>query len=165
MKKVSFHNFDSEYVDSIHRIYAYYVENSVVTFDINAPTKREIEEKFLTIAEKKHPIIIAKIDSKIVGFAYASTYRPRPAYRFSCENAIYIDKNMLRQKIGSFLLAELIERAKQFGFKQMIAIITKGTESSIALHKKFGFVIRGEFPKLGYKFGKWHDIVHMQREL
>ncbi len=165
MQKASLHNFDSEYIDSIYKIYSYYVENSVVTFDIKAPSKEKIKEKFLAIAEKKHPIIIAKTDEKIVGFAYASTYRPRPAYRFSCENAIYVDKNMLGQKIGSLLLAELIERARQFGFKQMIAIITKGTESSIALHKKFGFVIRGEFPKLGYKFGKWHDIVHMQREL
>ncbi len=157
--------FEKTDVPDIHKIYSYYVNNSVVTFDIDAPSEKAIEKKYFDIAKKDHPIIIAQVDNEVVGFAYASNFRPRPAYRFTCENAIYIDNNMVGRGIGDLLLAELLKQAKDFGFNQMIAIVTASANSSIKLHKKHGFEILGEFPELGYKFDKWHSIIHMQRKL
>jgi len=152
-------------ISVIRNIYGYYVKNSAVTFELEVPSEKQIFEKFEIMQKANHPIIIATINNEIVGFAYASTYRPREAYRFTCENAIYIDKDMRGIGLGDLLLGELLKQAKEFGFNQMIAIVTAGTDASIALHKKHGFEILGEFPELGYKFEKWHNITHMQKKL
>ncbi len=152
-------------IAAIRKIYSYYVKNSAVTFDIEMPSKKAIEEKYQNIAKQGHPIIIAKIDKKLVGFAYASSFRPRPAYRFTCENAIYVDRNMTGKGVGNLLMAELLKQAKNFGFKQMIAIITAGTNASIALHKKHGFEINGTLNDVGYKFDQWYSIILMQKRL
>ncbi len=164
-EKIILRSFEKTDILDIHKIYSYYVKTSVVTFDLDAPSEQEIKDKYSDIAKKGHPIIIAEIDNKVAGFAYASNFRPRPAYRFTCENAIYIDNNMIGRGIGDLLLSELLKQAKDFGFNQMIAIVTASANSSINLHKKHGFKILGEFPELGYKFDKWHNIIHMQRKL
>jgi len=158
-------SFTKDDIAAITKIYAYYVENSAVSFDLVAPSEAEIAKKYLDMVAQNHPLIIAEIDGMVVGFAYASSYRPRPAYRFTCENSIYIDPNMRDRGLGKLLMSELLKQAKQVGFNQMIAIITSDTGASIALHKKYGFKILGEFPQLGYKFDKWHDIIHMQKKL
>ncbi len=163
--KTILRKFKHDDIEQIHKIYSYYVKNSVVTFDIEAPSKEQIYEKYLAIEQKGHPIIVAELNNNIVGFTYASTYRPRPAYRFTCEDAIYVEKQMHGHGIGSLLMDCLIKEAKNFGFKQMVAIITSSAGPSIALHKKHGFSIKGEFPNVGYKFDKWHSIIHMQRQL
>ncbi len=152
-------------ISVIRNIYGYYVKNSPVTFELEEPSEKQLFKKFEAMKEVGHPIVIATINNEIVGFAYASIYRPREAYRFTCENAIYIDKNRVGRGIGDKLLGKLLKQAKEFGFNQMIAIVTAGTDASIVLHKKHGFEILGEFPELGYKFEEWHDITHMQRKL
>lgn len=164
-EKITLRSFEKTDVPDIHKIYSYYVKTSVVTFDIDAPSEKAIDKKYSNIADKGHPIIIAEIDNEVVGFAYASNFRPRPAYRFTCENAIYVDNNVRGKGIGGLLLAELLKQAKDFGFNQMIAIVTASASPSIKLHKKHGFKILGEFPELGYKFDKWHNIIHMQKRL
>ncbi|MCF6325949.1 MAG: N-acetyltransferase family protein [Devosiaceae bacterium] len=165
MTSIILRPYSSKDAPALSDIYSHYVENSVVTFDLDAPDSGQIDKKFLAIAQKGHPLIVAQANDEIVGFAYASYYRERPAYRFTCENAIYLSPDHLGKGLGSRLLSELIENSKQFGFKQMVAIITLGTANSIALHKKHGFEILGEFPELGYKFDTWHGIVHMQKKL
>jgi phosphinothricin acetyltransferase len=164
-EKIILRPFIKADVAAICKIYAYYVENSAVTFELDAPSQDEIFEKFSEINNLAHPIIIAQIDERVIGFAYASTFRPRAAYRFTAENAIYIDKRMHGKGLGSMLLAELLKQSKAYGFNQMVAIITAGTDASIALHEKYGFEILGRLPELGYKFEKWHDIIHMQKKL
>jgi len=149
----------------ITAIYAHYVKNSVVTFDIEAPDIGQMAKKFALLEKAGHPVIIAQHQDEVVGFAYASTFRPRPAYRFTCEDAIYLAPDMVGRGLGSRLLGELVEKARVFGFNQMVAIITANAANSIALHKKHGFEIYGQFPELGYKFNRWHDIVHMQKKL
>ncbi len=157
--------FQKNDIATITAIYAHYVKTSPVTFDIEAPDADQMAEKFARLQKAGHPLIIAQHQDQIAGFAYASSYRERPAYRFTCEDAIYLAPDMVGFGLGSLLLGELVKRARAFGFNQMIAIITDGTDNSIGLHKKHGFEIFGRFPELGYKFNRWHDTVHMQKKL
>ncbi len=150
---------------AIRDIYAHYVRNTSITFELDVPSLEQMAQRLETITGRGHPLIVARWNERIVGYAYASTYRPRPAYRFTCENAIYLDHTMTGKGFGSQLFDRLIRDAQDKGFNQMVAIITSGTTGSIALHKKFGFRILGQFPELGYKFDRWHDITHMQRKL
>jgi len=150
---------------ALSAIYGHYVKNSVVTFDLDVPDAGQIEKKFSAFVQKGLPLIVAEIGGEVAGFAYASYYRERPAYRFTCENAIYLSPDHLGKGFGDRLLDELLKKSRQFGFKQMVAIITLGTANSIALHKKHGFEILGEFPDLGFKFDNWHGIIHMQKKL
>ncbi|VAW18154.1 hypothetical protein MNBD_ALPHA11-2255 [hydrothermal vent metagenome] len=165
MTSIILRPYSSSDAPALSVIYAHYVKNSVVTFDLDAPDANQIERKFSAIAQMGHPLVIAEIGDEVVGFAYATYYRERPAYRFTCENAIYLSPDHLGKGFGSRLLGELLKKSKQFGFKQMVAIITLGTANSIALHKKHGFEILGEFPDLGFKFDSWHGIIHMQKKL
>lgn len=165
-------DYTSRDAPAITKIYAHYVNTGVVSFDLEAPDVEHMKEKLRTIYRARRPLIIAQIDDEVVGYAYASTYRTRPAYRFTCEHAIYLDPTKSGKGTGSQLFAELIKRCQQFGYNQMIAIITNGsgeyasnTASSVALHKKFGFETLGEFPELGYKFDLWHGVIHMQKKL
>lgn len=147
------------------RIYAHYVANSTVTFDEEAPTEAGMAQKFSAMTDLGHPVIVAEQDGQVRGFAYASTYRPRRAYRFTCEDTLYLDHKATGNGIGSLLMQELIIEAQSFGFKQMIGVIEASAQSSIALHKKFGFEIVGRNNDVGFKFERWHSTIHMQRAL
>ena len=150
---------------ALRNIYAHYVLNTSITFELEVPSASQMHEKFNAISRAGHPLIIARQNDRIIGYAYASTYRPRPAYRFTCENSIYLDHTLTGNGLGSSLFSRLLEESRNFGFNQMVAIITSGTQGSVALHKKFGFEILGQFPELGFKFNRWHDIIHMQRKI
>lgn len=152
-------------VPAITDIYAHYVRNSVVTFDTEPPSEAAIAEKYGRLSEKGYPVVIAERGDEVLGYSYASAFRPRPAYRFTCEDTVYLAPEETRRGVGSALLEQLIIETQAAGFKQMIAVITAGTTASIALHEKFGFKRLGQFPRLGYKFDRWLDIVHMQRGL
>lgn len=146
-------------------IYAHYVRTSVATFDFEPLTQGTIAEKFAVMASKGHPVLIAEKDGKVSGYAYASEYRPRPGYRFTCEDTIYLHPDHLGQGLGSHLLGELIAAAREFGFKQMLGVIASEIEASVRLHQKHGFTIAGRYPNIGHKFGRWVEIVHLQRAL
>jgi L-amino acid N-acyltransferase YncA len=152
-------------VPAITAIYAHYVDTSVATFDTEAPGETYIADKFGHMVEAGHPVVVAERDGRTMGYAYASTFRPRYAYRFTCEDTLYLAPDALGQGIGSALLGKLIEQSQAFGFRQMVAVITAGNPASIKLHEKHGFVTMGTYPELGFKFDRWLDIVHMQRRL
>jgi phosphinothricin acetyltransferase len=164
--------YSPEDVAQITKIYAHYVKNTIISFDLEPPNEAHMREKFANIEQAGHPLIIVQKEGAIVGYAYASFYRTRPAYRFTCENAIYLHPEHVGKGIGGQLLARLIVEAREFGFNQMIAIISIGTgkfslntASSIAVHKKQGFETLGEFPELGFKFNQWHGVTHLQKKL
>jgi len=157
--------YTSTDVAPISRIYRHYVEHSVATFDLEFPGETFMAEKFGHMVDLGHPLIVAERAGEVVGYAYASTYRPRPAYRFTCEDTVYLAPEAVGQGLGQVLLGAVIEEARAFGFKQMIAVITAEGEASVALHRKLGFDVIGLHPKLGLKFDRWLDIVHMQRAL
>jgi L-amino acid N-acyltransferase YncA len=152
-------------VPAITAIYRHAVENTVATFDTEAPSETFFAQKFGQLVDEGHPVLIGEFEGETVAYAYATTYRPRPAYRFTCENSIYVHPNHQGRGMGSLLLARLIEAARAYGYKQMVAVIAAERADSIRLHDKHGFLHIGRHPKLGFKFDRWVDIVHMQREL
>jgi len=157
--------FDWSDVPAITAIYRHYVENTAITFDTEAPGEEAIAEKYAGLKKLGHPVIIAERDSKVVGYAYASIYRPRDAYRFTCEDSLYLDPAETGRCLGRLMLTELLAQSKAFGFKQMLAVITADTANSIAIHEKFGFERVGYYKAVGLKFDRWHDIVHLQKAL
>lgn len=152
-------------VPAITAIYRHYVENSVATFDLEAPGETAMAEKFGHMADLGHPVLVAERGGKVTGYAYASIYRPRPAYRFTCENSVYCAPDAQGQGIGTALVGRVIELSRAFGFRQMIAVITGESTGSIRLHEKLGFRVVGAYEQVGYKFDRWLDIVHMQKAL
>ena len=147
------------------RIYTHYVRETVITFETAEPDEAEMATRFAAISAKGHPLLIGEIDGQVIGYAYASTYRPREAYRFTCEDSIYLAPDAVGRGVGSTMLARLIEDSAKAGLKQMLAVITAERENSIRLHARHGFRLIGRYEALGYKFDRWLDIVHMQRAL
>lgn len=162
MSDVTLRPFAWSDIPAITAIYRHYVDNTAITFDTEPPGEAAMAEKFGAIVKLGHPLIVAEQSGKVLGYAYASTYRPRPAYRFTCEDSIYLDPAATGRGLGKRLLAELIAQSKAFGFKQMIAVITAETENSIRIHEKFGFRHVGRYEAVGFKFDRWLDIVHLQ---
>lgn len=151
---------------AINDIYNHYVLNSVVTFDIDPSITSYWAEKIQNLKDLGLPFLVAESEAEILGFAYASPWRPKAAYRQTVEDTIYLKQSAIGQGLGSRMLADLIERCRNANIKQMIAVISaEGAESSIALHEGFGFVINGRLTDVGYKFNRWLGTVLMQRSL
>ena len=161
----TFRHFAWSDIPAITAIYRHAVETSVATFDTEAPGETFMADKFGHMLELGHPVLIAEQDARTIGYAYASIYRPRPAYRFTAEDSIYLAPEAQGQGLGTQLLSRLLDDSKAFGFKQLLAVITAERANSIRLHEKHGFRFIGRYEALGYKFDRWLDIVHMQRAL
>ncbi|HEX4298666.1 MAG TPA: GNAT family N-acetyltransferase [Devosia sp.] len=158
-----FRRFAWSDVPAIAAIYAHYVRDTVITFDTEVPSEAAMAEKFGHMVDLGHPIIVVEQAGRLIGYAYASTYRPRAAYRFTAEDSIYLAPEATGQGLGGRLLDRLLEDSRAFGFRQMLAVITAERANSIRLHEKHGFRFIGRYEALGYKFDRWLDIVHLQR--
>jgi len=152
-------------IAAVTRIYGHYVRETVITFETEEPSEAEMASRFSAIAEKGHPLLIGEMDGGVIGYAYASTYRPRAAYRFTCEDSIYLAPSAVGHGLGGQMLTRLIEDASKAGLKQMLAVITAERENSVRLHARQGFRLIGRYEALGYKFDRWLDVIHMQRAL
>lgn len=153
-------------IPAITSIYRHYVGNSTATFDTTTPSETAMAaQKFGPMVELGHPVLVAENGGRVLGYAYASVYRPRPAYRFTCEDTIYCAPEAQGQGVGTALLSAVIDAARAFGFKQMIGVITAESTGSIRLHEKLGFRVVGTYTEVGFKFDRWLDIVHMQKAL
>ena len=151
--------------DAIAQIYAYHVLNGTASFDIVPRTSVETEQKIADILSKGWPFLIAERDNRILGYAYATVFRDRPAYGFTCEDSIYVDPDFVGQGVGAKLLRALMVQATQCGFRQMVAVIGGAEPASVKLHSKLGFTQSGRMRSVGRKFGRWLDSVYMQAEL
>jgi phosphinothricin acetyltransferase len=149
----------------IRRIYAHHVENGAASFELEPPAEEEMARRFRAILEGGYPHLVAEIGGEVVGYAYASAYRPRPAYRSTVEDSIYVESGCEGKGIGRALLAELIGECERRGFRQMMAVIGDNVPASIALHRAFGFREIGVLRAVGYKLGRWCDSTLMQRPL
>ena len=112
-----------------------------------------------------YPVTVAERDGEIIGWGSLSKFHPRSAYRRTVENSVYVRHDLHRQGIGFALLGDLVERAKSIGHHAIMALIDSGQRGSIALHEKYGFVEVGRLREVGFKFGRWGDVVYMQRML
>jgi phosphinothricin acetyltransferase len=151
---------------AIRRIYAYHVENGYGSFETEAPTLADIGERYRAIVAAQLPYLVAERDGNVIGYAYASRFRPRAAYAGTVENSVYVDRDAQRRGIGRALLEGLMERCAALGLEQMIAVIgDTGNAGSIALHSACGFRHVGTLESVGRKFDRWVDVVLMQRAL
>jgi len=164
--EIKIRNAHARDAPDIQNIYAHYVRNSVASFEEEAPDVDEILARRTAILDFGAPYIIAEIEGKVCGFAYASKFRPRSAYRHTVEDSIYIDPLVIGKGVGKCLLTALIERCTDLGFRQMVAVIGgTGNEASINLHRRLGFEQEAVLKSVGFKFGTWVDTVIMQRAL
>ena len=151
---------------AITAIYAEAVLHGTATFELIPPDLAEMTRRYEALCGGGFPYIVAETDGAIDGYAYAGPYRPRPAYRFTVENSIYLAPSSHRRGIGFALLQVLLEACEMRGYRQMIAVIGDSANAgSIAVHRKAGFDMIGTHPDVGLKFGRWLDTVMMQRAL
>ncbi len=147
-------------------IYSHHVLHGTASFEIDPPDLAEMKKRRAAVLELGLPHLVAERDSRVMGYAYASNWRPRPAYKFSVEDSIYIDKDAVGQGVGRALLPVLIEQCTALGKKQMVAVIGDSASTpSIRLHASCGFRKVGTLENIGFKFGRWLDSVLMQRAL
>ena len=151
--------------EMIQKIYSHHVLHGTASFEVIPPTVEEIIARRQAVIEKALPYIVAQREGVVVGYAYATMYRARPAYRFTVENSVYVQDGLAGEGIGSKLLKELIRRCEQAGFRQMIAVIGDSSPASVALHKRHGFEQVGLFRSVGYKAGAWRDTAMLQLAL
>ena len=152
-------------VPAIQSIYAYHVLNGTASFEIEPPTVEDLRGRRADVLSKGLPYIVAERDGVVVGYAYATLYRARPAYRFTCEDSVYVHEAMARQGVGGMLLAEVIRRCTAGGWRQMIAVIGDNNAASMAVHASQGFFLAGTMHNVGFKFNAWRDTAMMQRAL
>lgn len=149
---------------AIREIYNHYVLTDTATWDLEPLSEGDMQAWF---AERQAPYcaLVAEVDGEVVAWCCLSRYRPRPGYRFTAEDTLYLRQDWRGRGIGRFMLGELIERGKLAGFHVIIARISGDNEVSIRLHEDFGFVQAGREREVGFKFQRWLDVVTMQRML
>jgi L-amino acid N-acyltransferase YncA len=147
-------------------IYANAVRFGTATFELVPPDLAEMTRRFQALADGGFPYFSAELEGRVIGYAYAGPYRPRPAYRFTVENSVYLQPAIQRRGIGLQLLQQLIAECEARGFRQMIAVIGDSANAgSIGVHARCGFEMIGTHPNVGLKFGRWLDTVMMQLAL
>lgn len=152
----------------ITAIYGYFVTTSTASFETMPPGPDEMTRRREGLLAEGYPYLVAVDDDtgRVLGYAYAGAYRTRPAYRFTCENSVYVATDAHGRGVARALMQALIDRAEAFGARQMVAVIgDRANHASIALHAACGFEHAGVLPAVGWKFGRWIDVVLMTRPL
>ncbi|GAB2894588.1 GNAT family N-acetyltransferase [Paralcaligenes sp. KSB-10] len=150
----------------VQAIYAHHVLHSSATFEEVPPTVQEMQSRREHVLAQGLPYLVAVLDKKIIGYSYASAYRPRIAYRYTLEDSIYLADGQGGKGVGKALLTALLARCEQGPWRQMIAVIAGNNNlQSIGLHRSLGFKHAGTQPSTGFKFNQWIDVVFMQRPL
>ncbi len=151
---------------AVQAIYARHVRHSAANFELEPPAVEEIGRRRQAALAAGLPYLVAELDGAVGGFAALTPYRPRPAYRWTVEDSVYVAPAVMRRGLGRALLAELIERGAALGCRQVIAVIgDDANDASIRLHEALGFARAGVLRAVGYKHGRWIDTVLMQRRL
>lgn len=148
----------------ILNIYSYYIENTAVSFETEVPNCEKFEERIKNISSL-YPYLVYEKDNKIIGYAYASRYAEREAYRYSVTLSVYVLEKYHGKGIAKQLYDVLFNILLEQGFYNVYACITLPNEKSINFHKKFGFREVGVYNNVGYKLNKWHDVIYMEKML
>ena len=156
----------AEDVAACAAIYREAVRNGTGTFELDEPDDAEMARRRDAILAQGLPWLVAERGGQVLGYAYANQFRPRRAYRFCVEDSIYLDPAARGQGVGRLLLAELVARCERLGIRQMLAVIgDAGNTGSISVHRACGFEMVGVTKGLGFKHGRWVDVVWMQKAL
>jgi len=139
-------------------IYAPYVTGTAVSFEEEPPSTAEMARRI----KSAHDWLVLESDGRVVGYAYAGTFHPRAAYRWACEVSVYLDASHTRRGGGRALYEVLLPRLKERGFRVAIGGMTLPNPGSVRLHQAFGFEPVGTYKKIGFKFGRWHDVAWTQ---
>lgn len=152
--------------EAVAAIYAYAVLHGFGTFEETPPSPAEMEARRLRVAAHGLPHLVAEREGVVAGFAYASPFRPRPAYRHTAEDTVYVHPDMQGRGVGRELLHKVCEACARLGVRQLVALIGDSANAgSIGLHEALGFRRAGLLESVGFKHGRWVDVVWMQREL
>jgi L-amino acid N-acyltransferase YncA len=153
-------------VAAITEIYAYHVLHGTGSFEIDPPDAAEMAGRMADILSRGLPYLVAESGNNVIGYAYATLYRPRVAYRFTLEDSVYVHHEHAGRGIGAALLKELIRRCKDWGCRQLVAVIGDSqNKASVRVHEKLGFQHSGVLHGVGFKFNRWIDTVFMQLPL
>lgn len=151
---------------AIHEIYAHHVRTGLGTFEEAPPSVEEMAGRQAAVLERGLPYLVAEADGRVLGYAYAGPFRTRSAYRYTVEDSVYVAADAHRRGVGRTLLQAVIARCEAMGLRQMLAVIgDSGNDGSIGLHRACGFEFKAVLPGVGFKFGRWVDIVWMQLPL
>lgn len=145
-------------------IYTPYVRDTAITFELAVPSEQEMAER-ITAALRTHAWLVLDDNGTLVGYAYGSTFKARPAYRFSCEVSVYLETGRRRTGAGRLLYEALLERLAARGYRTAAAGMALPNPASVGLHTALGFEPVGTFRNIGWKHGAWHDVAWMQRDL
>ena len=147
-------------------VYAHHVLHGTGTFETEPPGVPEMSARRADVLSKGLPYLVAELDGELAGFAYGNWFKPRPAYRYSVEDSIYLAPGLQRQGVGRALLAELLARFEAVGIRKVMAIVGDSANAgSVGLHLALGFAQVGVIEDCGWKFGAWRDIVILQKTL
>ena len=149
---------------AINEIYNHYVLHSTCTYQEEPSTAQEREAWFAAHGPL-HPIMVAQQDGNVVGWGSLSRFHPRSAYRNTVENSVYVRHDLHNRGIGSALLADSVERARVLGHRTILALIDADQTASVELHRRLGFEQVAHLRQVGFKFGRWLDVVYLQRML
>lgn len=154
-------------LSGIAALYGREVLNGTATFELEPPERDEMARRFAAVKRHGLPWLVAEVDGAFAGYAYASPFRPRPAYRYGVEGSIYVEETARGHGVGRALLETLIERARARGLRHVIGAISDSETSaaSIALHRALGFRDAGVYRQVGWKFDRWLDVTLMQLDL
>lgn len=151
---------------AVQAIYAHHVLHGLASFEEEPPSLDEMKARREAVLARGLPYLVAESNGEILGYSYASSFRPRPGYRYTIEDSVYVRDGAHGRGIGAALLRELIPLCEAGPARQLLAIIgDSGNAASIALHRRFGFEMIGTLRSVGFKLGRWVDTVYMQRAL
>jgi len=153
-------------IPAITTIYGHHVLHGTGTFEIDPPSQQEMTARRADVLAKGLPYLVVEEAGQVLGFAYCNWFKPRPAFRFSAEDSIYMAPNAHRQGLGRALLAELCARAERAGVRKLIAVIgDSANTASVGLHQTLGFTPVGTIAACGWKFERWLDMVLLEKPL
>ena len=155
-----------EDIAAITAIYRHHVLTGTGTFEIDPPTETDMASRRADVLSKGLPYLVVEDEGRVMGFAYCNWFKPRPAYRFSAEDSIYMASDAHRKGLGKALLAELCARTERAGVRKLLAVIGDSANAgSIGVHRSLGFSHVGVLKSCGWKFDRWLDVVMMEKPL
>ena len=153
-------------IGAVQTIYAHHVMTGLGTFEEVPPTADEMAGRHAAVLARGLPWLVAEEAGQVLGYAYAGPFRPRAAYRFTVEDSVYVAEDARGRGVGKALLQAVIADCARMGLRQIVGVIGDSSNSaSIGLHRACGFELKAVLPGLGWKFGRWVDVVWMQRSL